>query len=802
MTRPILQICLLLAAISVTSPASASWTHDPSANEPIAVVTGDQWFPRVAADGEGGVFITWQDSRSGEFDIYVQHVDGSGTPLWGANGLAICTATNAQTNPVIVSDGAGGAIVAWLDLRAGGYQVFAQRVNGAGVAQWAANGIALCAVLGSKSGLEAIADGAGGLIAVWSDTRCCGTGIDVYTQRANAAGTLLWAAGGVALTTAANDQITPRLTTDGAGGAIVCWQGNGSTALYGAMVQRISGAGVVQWAANGIAMESDFPFSPRIVSDGAGGALVAYLRISSVGQTFDGTWVKRLNGSGVVQWSAQLMSSFPVLTTYDIVEVTSDGAGGAIAVWSDLRNGGSNADLFARRVTASGVRLWTANGVPVCTALSDQQGWHPIIPDGKGGAIIAWHDPRQGFSWDVFVQRLDPNGVPQWETNGKNMSTAPQSQVSPMLATDGRNGTVVVWHDDRNGWNVYAQRVDDHGHYGDPAPEIAWVKDVPNDQGERVRIRWNASYRDTFPTLGVEAYGIWRQVSEAAASAAIARGARVSRAGDGAEPAPGVLRVQQAAAQATWWEGVGTVLARGEPWYTFAAETFQDSTSAGNPLTTFMVDAHDAVTTAFWSSVSASGYSVDNIPPAMPQAFTGNYQSGAMHLDWGDNIENDLAVYGVYRGTAPDFVPSLANRIATPAASGYVDAAAAGFFYKVSALDVHGNESAFAMLPGTTDTGDGPAALDWGLGPPNPNPAYTAAALRLTLPQPGAVSLAIFDASGRRVRQLLTGVHPAGEQMVRWDLSDERGARVAGGLYFARLDAGGRTLTRRIVAVR
>jgi hypothetical protein len=57
-------------------------------------------------------------------------VDASGTPQWTANGVALCTAANNQYTPTIVSDGAGGAIVTWPDLRSGTYlDIYAQRVE-------------------------------------------------------------------------------------------------------------------------------------------------------------------------------------------------------------------------------------------------------------------------------------------------------------------------------------------------------------------------------------------------------------------------------------------------------------------------------------------------------------------------------------------------------------------------------------------------------------------------------------------------------------------------------------------------
>ncbi|MEO8169146.1 MAG: T9SS type A sorting domain-containing protein, partial [bacterium] len=57
--------------------------------------------------------------------------NASGVAQWTANGVAMCTATNSQSFPAMVSDNAGGAIVGWEDLRNGdaNADIYASRVN-------------------------------------------------------------------------------------------------------------------------------------------------------------------------------------------------------------------------------------------------------------------------------------------------------------------------------------------------------------------------------------------------------------------------------------------------------------------------------------------------------------------------------------------------------------------------------------------------------------------------------------------------------------------------------------------------
>ena len=83
-----------------------------------------------------------------------------------------------------------------------------------------------------------------------------------------------------------------------------------------------------------------------------------------------------------------------------------------------------------------------------------------------------------------------------------------------------------------------------------------------------------------------------------------------------------------------------------------------------------------------------------------------------------------------------------------------------------------------------------------------PNPAREGCEVRFTLPAPAEVSLSIYDAGGRRVRELLAARLEAGESTVRWDRHDAAGGVCPSGLYFARLRAGAEVRTARVLVLR
>ncbi len=84
-----------------------------------------------------------------------------------------------------------------------------------------------------------------------------------------------------------------------------------------------------------------------------------------------------------------------------------------------------------------------------------------------------------------------------------------------------------------------------------------------------------------------------------------------------------------------------------------------------------------------------------------------------------------------------------------------------------------------------------------------PNPSTGATRIEFSVPEPGAeVHLAIHDASGRRVRNLIDERMPPGPWSLTWDGRSTRGARVPAGVYFVRLEIAGEVTTSKTIRLR
>lgn len=83
-----------------------------------------------------------------------------------------------------------------------------------------------------------------------------------------------------------------------------------------------------------------------------------------------------------------------------------------------------------------------------------------------------------------------------------------------------------------------------------------------------------------------------------------------------------------------------------------------------------------------------------------------------------------------------------------------------------------------------------------------PNPAARSTRIAFALPSAEAAqaTLKVFDSQGRMVRSL-GGSFAAGRNEVAWDLRTDDGARVAAGVYFARVKTATRELSQRLVVI-
>ncbi|MFZ1729400.1 MAG: choice-of-anchor D domain-containing protein [Bacteroidota bacterium] len=439
--------------------AHAQWSSDPASNNAICRAGNNQVASRIISDGKDGAIICWSDERVSQnsFDVYAQRIDKDGFIRWTVNGNVVSNAYNSQSQPDIVSDDAGGAIIVWTDTRNGDNDIYIQRIDSTGKVLWGVDGVALTADTSNQADPKLTTDGQHGAIVTWdANTGGFPPASKIYAQRVDASGTPLWSAP-VLVSGTLRFSNAPCITSDGSGGAFIAYA-YFPRPDYDVYAQRISGNGTLHWPKNGVAVAtgSSVQDSPMLVSDGFGNAFLAFADWGA-GSTYN-LQIALLKKSGTVASTFRATSTTGGQANHKLSNV---GAGLCGITWDDGRVAGKR-KVFAQIIDTTGSKLWSADGVATSNKSGDQVSPF-IISDGSGGAIVSWEDRTKGANQsDIYAQRISVAGALLWSDAGVPVSTADKIQQFPWMVSDGHNGAILTWEDYRPSYSnveVYASRI-------------------------------------------------------------------------------------------------------------------------------------------------------------------------------------------------------------------------------------------------------------------------------------------------------------------------------------------------------
>jgi len=461
----------------------------------ISTSVNDQRNSSVAFDGTN-YLVAWQDFRSGsDDDIYGARVTQAGVVL-DTGGIAISTATDYQDRPAVAFDGTN-YLVAWDDLRGGvQFDIYGARVTQAGVVL-DTGGIAISTAAGAQR-MPAVAFDGTNYLVVWQDYRS-GSSFDIYGARLTQVGVVL-DAGGIAISTAVNQQMEPAVAFDGTNYMVV-WEDYRSVGVYASRVTQAgavldTGIAILTWGSGQLSPEVAFDGTNYLAvwSDNRGPVWDVYgVRVTQAGVTldtagiaisvmgsnqhapsvaFDGTnylvvwedyrgvW-SDIYGARVDQAGTFLDGASIAISTAGgdqlAPSVAFDGTN-YMVVWRDLRDD-ENISIYGARVTQTGTVL-DPSGIVVVQAC-----WpaNPAIAFDGTDYLIAWEDYRNASIADIYGARVTQAGV-VLDAGGIAISTATNDQIEPSVAFDGAN-YLVAWTDGRNSsdFDIFGARVSQAG---------------------------------------------------------------------------------------------------------------------------------------------------------------------------------------------------------------------------------------------------------------------------------------------------------------------------------------------------
>jgi hypothetical protein len=399
----------------VDSLGNKLWAAD---GVPVCGNTSDQSTPGLISDGVGGIIVSWSDWRSGiERDIYAQRVSGSGQMLWTIDGKVVVNKVNREHNQRMVMDGQGGVIVVFEQKNSATYdwEIWAQRINANGDPVWAPGGQAVTGVFSEHLNERIQSDGQGGVYITFQDFRN-GMDYDVYVQHLGPNGEYLWGSGVLACN-AFGTQTNPKIDPDSNGGVIVSWTDMRNGVDYDIYAQRIDVNGNLLWGATGapVAIAPGNQSAVDLLSNAVVDGVIFTWKDQRNMLDYD-IYADKFSWEGASLW--QVNGQLVCNNTGNQINpnITGDGIGGAAIVWQDQTFG--NFDIRAQRIHPTGALQFGLSGYVISNAAGDQTS--PKCASNEfGDGYIAWEDNRTGLA-DIYCTNLHWGGdfisVPEIES--------------------------------------------------------------------------------------------------------------------------------------------------------------------------------------------------------------------------------------------------------------------------------------------------------------------------------------------------------------------------------------------------
>jgi len=446
----------------IGSDGSLLWD---SAGIPLCLAEDSQISLNIVSDDADGAYIIWLDNRNaGGSDIYGTHIiaDGSIATGWIEDGLPIITESNAQSQHTFCKDGEGGAIVVWHDERdVSNENLYMQRIASNGSLQWEENGTLVSNALGSQEKAKIKSDGNGNFYIVWRDRRNENDG-DIYAQYIDIDGNLLWDED-ISVFSGIGIQRNPQSASTTDGYLVVTWEDGRNDAYYKDIyAQKINADGSLLWETDGIVVcnaEND-QWYPRISEDNNSGVWIIWKDGRVFGHPHEDVYLQHINSNGeiLLEENGKLVCDATGEQYSPLIKTNSDGF--LYATWGDYRTG--SIGMYFQVYNPFGEEILAEEKTVYYGLSGDARDF--VILENDNNPVVIWKDTRYyNAASQIFMQVLSETGEFLLGKNGTaitEMTGFTQENLSA-ITYPGSNIIAAVWEEIRgNNKQIYAQAVD------------------------------------------------------------------------------------------------------------------------------------------------------------------------------------------------------------------------------------------------------------------------------------------------------------------------------------------------------
>ncbi|MBX7041894.1 MAG: hypothetical protein K1X85_03235 [Ignavibacteria bacterium] len=270
------------------------------------------------------------------------------------------------------------------------------------------------------------------------------------------------------------DQATPKISATSDGGCYIMWFDNRSS-NYAVYLQKYDAAGNKLFGSQGLLISNNTQNSSlqdfNITTDASDNAVLVFTDRRN--GTILNPFAYLISPNGTFLWGANgvsLTDSTTVSQNIPVVTATSDG--NYVFAWVYI-NGRSQ--IAMQKLNAAGVPQWGPAPKKIQSGTTFQYNYPKLTRSDNGSIIMIWDSYTGNLvttsNIKILIQKFDPSGSIQWsnpQDTVQNIGRVSGISYQPYLVSDGNNGCVISWQEDRNAdnrANVYVQRYSSSGSY-------------------------------------------------------------------------------------------------------------------------------------------------------------------------------------------------------------------------------------------------------------------------------------------------------------------------------------------------
>ncbi len=452
-----LLIVILYLAFIPLNEAAAQWANNPAENTQIAFDLNDPINISAVGDQNGGAFIFWQDNVTGlQNEVSFMHIEPNGDISFRADGKRISERIGDQDNPAAIAAGRDAAVVAWKDFSGSKTgDLLVQKVNSGGTNLWNQEGKKINRQEKEISDYSLCADSRNEVFITYLSKEPGQVfNSHVMLQKISADGRFLLDSTGITVSSSPNSKLTPSVLADDSGGVYVFWiESSGSRGKI--LSQHYDRTGRALWGKKPILVTDNNLNVITFTAINAGRDIyIAYQILKKTKAVYH----QLINPGGKLLWGKNGKVCSVRESIQSMPQMITSG-NSLILSWTNEINNDRN--IYIQKYDRTGKPQWATGGLPVIRMNGDQFGQR-LIPDEHNGAIISWLDRRTAsVTGNIYSQRVSAEGRLMWDSTGIAIGSyfnTPKSYLN--LLPDGNGGSIAVFKEKRNSRNgLYVQKI-------------------------------------------------------------------------------------------------------------------------------------------------------------------------------------------------------------------------------------------------------------------------------------------------------------------------------------------------------